>query len=265
MMDYTFRKTELSALKNMKQAHMSHLSAPQDGMWESFVEMADHYAILCAGDVIGYCVINGEQQLLQFYVRPEQDARPAFRRTVTELAVTGAYAATGAPSYLSVCMDMQKSVSVNTIQYCCEEDSLPAAASFAIDAHFRRLTAGELPVVAAFGARAIGADPGWLTAYFSHLIDRAELFGLWQNDRLIATGECRVSESQKPHADVGMMVSEDHRKQGLATHILRYLRRHCHHEGLRAICSTEVGNIAAQKAIERAGFVSDNRIFHITF
>ncbi|MBL4838492.1 MAG: GNAT family N-acetyltransferase [Kordiimonadaceae bacterium] len=77
--------------------------------------------------------------------------------------------------------------------------------------------------------------------------------------------ERRISDTQKPYADVGMVVAKDWRRKGLATAILQQLALLCRGEGLRAICSTESGNIGAQKAIENAGFISTQRILDISF
>ena len=107
----------------------------------------------------------------------------------------------------------------------------------------------------------IGAPEEWLTDYFSNLISRQELFGLWENDRLLATGESRgYDEYQTEYADVGVIVAEPERGKGLATQILKQLVSMNEAKGLRSICSTEKTNLGAQKAIRRAGFFASNRI-----
>ena len=101
--------------------------------------------------------------------------------------------------------------------------------------------------------------------YYGNLIDRRELYGVWENERLIATGESRGDvEYQTEYSDVGVIVAKSERGRGLATQILKQLVAMNQANGLKSICSTEKTNIAAQKAISRAGFVSSNRIiqFH---
>ena len=265
MTDYTFTKTDSASLRGLKQKYLQQLVSPLDGMWECFGDMADHYAIVCADKTIGYCVINSDQKLLQFYVEAQHEARQIFGQIIDKMGVTGSFLSTGDPQYLSVSMDHQKSVKVNALQYHFEKDAALRAVNFPAQSQFRRLEATELTAAVEYGVKTIGADPDWLKGYFSNLIKRAELFGLWQGGELIATGECRVSETQNPYADLGMTVSESHRKQGLATNILRQLLHHCRKEGLSAICSTERDNIAAQRAIIKSGFVSDHRILEIIF
>ena len=82
---------------------------------------------------------------------------------------------------------------------------------------------------------------------------------------IVAAGEFRPSALQAGVADVGMVVSAAERGRGLATAILKLLVRRAAELGLRAICSTEATNPAAQKAIERAGFTADHRLLDVRF
>ncbi len=100
-----------------------------------------------------------------------------------------------------------------------------------------------------------------MSAYFANLIARGELFGASRDGQLIATGECRVSDPYLPKvADIGVIVAKQERSKGLATLVLQDLVLIAKQGGFNAICSTEKSNIAAQKAIVRAGFVAGNRI-----
>ncbi len=265
MTRYRLIKTDSAELTDLKQMYLSQSAAPLDGMWESFVTQADHYSIQSRDKIIGYSVINSEQKLLQFFVIGAHHKGRIFSQVLAEKNVTGAFVNTAESQFLSLCMDHHKSVVINALMYHVEKDTLIKEAVFPPETDFRIIDEDELPTAFEFGIRTLGVDPDWLKGYFTNLIKREELFGLWQDDCLIATGECRVSDSQKPFADVGMIVSKSHRKQGLATNILRALIHLCHQDGLRPICSTEAGNIAAQKAIAKAGFISHHRILEIIF
>ena len=140
-----------------------------------------------------------------------------------------------------------------------ENSRLPA------QSNFRLIETVELNKAVEFGVNAIGADAGWLEGYYMELIARGELYGLWQDSDLIAAGELRLSASQKNIADVGVVVSQNHRVQGLATNVLRQLIHSARKLGLNAICSTESDNIAAQKAITKSGFTSYHQILDISF
>jgi len=262
---YTLIKTNSGDLTDLKQQYLQQLATPLDGMWEVFATLADHYSIVCEDKIIGYCVINSDHKLLQFYVPGPHDSNQIFSQIIVELRVAGAFTNTGEFQYLSMCMDHHKSVVVNAIMYGFEKEGKVKNVTFPRQSKFRIIEANELEYAVEFGINTLGADPDWLKGYFAELIKQKQLFGLWQANSLIATGECRESKTQKPYADLGMVVSADHRKQGLATSILQHLLCLCREQGLRAICSTERDNIAAQKAITKAGFISQHRILEIIF
>ena len=94
---------------------------------------------------------------------------------------------------------------------------------------------------------------------------RSELLALRSGGALLGTGELRVSGSQPPHADLGVMVSTERRGRGIAPFILSELKRRCEREGLVPICSTTVENTAAQRAIVKAGFVNRYRLLDVLF
>lgn len=267
MTQYHFASIAPQNLAELKRQYLNSLGVPLDGMWESFVEGGAHWAILgmsadvqnCS-DPIGYCVLNDEQKVLQFFTRDIQDGPHAFEQMRTQLAPSGAFVATQQAAYLSYCLDHQRSLAVNALLY--REAAGPVTPS---GLELRVVTEGEFEKAVEFGIAVLGCDLGWLQGYYKDHIAKQQLFGGWKDGSLIAIGECRISETQKPYADVGMMVAEKHRGQGLATDILRNLRHMCKARGLKAICSTEVENVAAQKAITNAGFVSEHRILEIGF
>ncbi len=264
-MNLDFNKCTYQELSVRRKAYLATTTAPLDGMWENaFFPMADHWEISDNNQSIGVCSINADGKMLGFDVRPSTLQRPAFVESISRLSVTGAFASTAEPAYLALCADYQTSMSVNALMYAENTEKLntpkvPSGMSV------RALNPGDLETAISFGVAAIQADKDWLQRYFDERIQKKELFGLWEGDELIATGECRISPNQHKIADVGMIVGEAHRKKGLATFMLQFLRTIGAKHELNLVCSTESSNIAAQKAIERAGFVSEHRILSFVF
>jgi len=124
----------------------------------------------------------------------------------------------------------------------------------------------QLSEFVSFAVANISAPEQWLTQYYGNLIARKELFGYWFKGQLLAAGECRLFDQyQTEYADLGMIVAKSARGQGLAQKVLKYLTKHADNQGLKAICSTESSNIAAQKSITHAGFTSTHRIVQFEF
>jgi len=260
---YVIEETTSEDVKSLKVKYLESLLAPIDGMWSTFVEMADHYAVKLGENIIGYCSINSEQKILQFYV--EQDHDDIYAQILKELDVKGAIVATNELQHLSLAMDHQASVVVNAHLFQCADDVELKEAIFSDGLIFRNVNMAELQTAIDFAVEAIGAPEEWLHGYYSERINSGELIGLWNGEQLIATGECRPSANQKPYADLGMVVSADYRKKGLATEILREMLHDCRKRGLKPICSTECENIGARKAIANAGFTSQMRILDLSF
>ncbi len=91
-------------------------------------------------------------------------------------------------------------------------------------------------------------------------MDEHHIFVLREEGKLIATSECRISKTQKPYADLGMIVAEEHRRKGVGSLYLALTKAFCCERDISPICSCEADNIGSKKAITRAGFVSRHRI-----
>ncbi|CAH7070619.1 putative transferase [Vibrio chagasii] len=262
--------TTLSDLSELKTTYFSESTAPLDGMWHfGFVPMSDHYGFYEGGELVGYCVLNGEGYLLQFYLAPNTNTN-----TNTNIAdlftlivennssvvgeVKGAFVSTAEPQYLSLCLDNTESFKVNALMF----RQRPTAVANSIEnIEMTLATEEQLDQLVEFASSAIGAPKEWLSGYYSNLITRQELWGYWENGNIIAAGECRkFDEHQTQYADLGMIVAEQERGRGLATRVLNFLTQHTTSQGLEVICSTESSNIGAQKAIKRAGLSSKHRI-----
>lgn len=261
----TFEPTSPDALADLKAKYRTTVPAPLDGMWEAFTGMANHFSIREGSAQIGYCAVNSEQKMLQFFAGGVPDAPDIFRQAIAYLNIKGAIASTAETDFLSHCMDYHTSVSEHAIMYHLTEGKARSNAKFPAGTAFRRLVAGDLKIAVDFASATLGADAGWLESYFGDLISRGELYALVDDATIVATGECRPSHTQFGFADVGMIVGTGHRGKGIATNMLRQLIEESTAQGLQPICSTEQSNIPAQKAITNAGFNAYHRILEIAF
>lgn len=261
---------DLSALSDMKAAYLKSLVAPMDGMWDAgFTNTAPHWEIRLNDKLAGYYAANDKGQLLQFYVQPAfaRHIRKILDHVLAQDVIQEIVVSTIDPTLLSLCLDVHKSIKVHTYLYELATEVAPEHED-ADDLDFRLLEAEELEQTIAFQQACLGQNQDltdWLRSYSGTLIERRELFLLAHDKDWIGLGECRNSISQRGVADLGMMVSPKHRRNGWATYILTRLIDTVKLEELRLICSTTVDNVAAQKAIERAGFISRHRIMNVSF
>ncbi len=260
----------LEDISELKQVYFTQSSAPLDGMWHfGFVPMSAHFGFYEQETLVGYCCINAEGYMLQFYL--STDAKTDEKELLSLMTeqnssvgrVNGAFVSTAEPQYLSLCLDYSTAVKVNALMYkqvksCCDANKSELDLQLA--------QPEQLSQFVDFAATNIGAPKEWLMGYFGNLIHCKELFGYWKDGELLATGECRLfDEYQTEYADLGMIVAQSQRGQGIATQVLKWLVSFANDRGLTPICSTESGNLGAQKAIKRAGLMPLNRIIQIEF
>lgn len=253
----------------LKRQYLEQATAPLDGMWLcGFVPTAKHFGFRHNGDLVGYCCVNSDGYLLQFFVAPQHSDRASGQfaallrghaSPVGEIA--GAFVSTAEPLFLSQCLDHFSKFTVNALMYQLDRQRRRTQPTEKNDIALLLVAREQLGVAVDFAAATLGAPAQWLKAYYGNLIDRRELYAVWNDERLVATGERRgYDDYQTRFADVGVVVAEGERGRGLATAILKRLVALNEAAGLQSICSTEKSNTAAQKAIARAGFIARNRI-----
>jgi len=261
----------ISELEQVKQAYFQQASAPLDGMWHfGFAPMAKHFGFYFNGELVGFCCINEEGYMLQFYLQADCQiySQQLFTLIVEQNSsirgnIKGAFVSTAEPHYLSLCLDNSSTFTVNALMYR-QTLAINNSQNKPIELHVATTT--QLAEFVQFAATNIGAPEQWLNDYYGNLIARKELFGYWNDTHLLAAGECRLFDHyQTEYADLGVIVSQSNRGQGIAKGVLCALVKFAKNKGLTAICSTEYDNISAQKAISSVGFLSNNRIVQFEF
>lgn len=262
----SLRPATPSAVSALCQAYLESLRAPLDGMWETFIGLADHWEIVRADERVGHFCVNEEQRLLQFHLTApyEHLARDLFAQAVEQSRARGALVSSFEP-WLPLCLDRNREVRVHSLLY--HDHRPPEISPDGVDElTFEVVRESEREAVEGFVRRCSPNDPGdWLGGYLETLVARGGLLLLRNGGTFLGTGELRVSDSQPPYADLGVIVAPEHRGQGLAPHILRLLKERCSRAGLVPICSTTTDNTSAQRAIAKAGFVDRHRLLEILF
>jgi predicted acetyltransferase len=163
------------------------------------------------------------------------------------------------PISFNACLIQAKSVEVNT--YCFQYSNRQTEKE-----HSNRLilaTEADNGAIKTFFKEQIEFEDNF--GYTENLLKRRELYMLKDSEIIIATGECRLSDSQKSFADLGLIVHKEYQKKGLGREILSLLTIEAQKANRSPICSTTVDNIASKKAIEGAGFYCSHAIFDLSF
>jgi len=261
----------LMELSELKKAYFEQSTEALDGMWHfGFAPMAKHWGFYLKENLVGFCCVNDEGYMLQFYLKPDSqlDEQALFTLIAEQNSsikgnVKGAFVSTAEPRYIALCLDNSSIFTVNALMY----QLAPTAVSKENEYFDMELaTIDQLTDFVQFSVANIGAPEKWLKGYYGNLIERKELLGYWRKGQLIAAGECRLFDQyQTEHADLGMIVLQSERGKGIASKVLTYLVNRAKEKGLKPMCSTENNNIGAKKAILRSGLLPTNRIVQFEF
>ncbi len=254
------------AIRSMRDDYLRTLAAPMDGMWEgAVIAHATFWEIQDRGRHAGHFCVGLENDLLRFHLTEDDQARAGatFRWIVATYGIHRAIASTIEPLFFSLCLDLQVGVAPHSDLF---RDGKRVERSPALgDGVVRKVGASELDDLARFYRANTGGSGGWIEAFLRERLAHEELFGLYDRQTLIATGECIPSREQPPYADLGMVVARSHRGRGLGSAMLIHMKEHCYEAGWEPICSCAADNGASKKAIERAGFVGEGRRVTISF
>ena len=253
-------------IQRLRDDYLHTLVAPMDGMWErAIIAHATFWEIQDQKQYVGYFCIASNNDLLCFHLVENYQARAQeiFCWIISTYGIQRAIASTIEPLYFSLCLDVQKSITLHSYLF---RDSKPVEQPFSLNnGVFRKAEKNELDDIVRFYQVNTEGSGEWIEAFLHARLNREELFVLLDQQTLVATGECIPSQKQPPYADLGMVVAQSYRGRGLGSSMLTQLKKHCYEAGWKPICSCEAANHASKRAIEKAGFISEHRIVRIFF
>ncbi|WP_020568555.1 GNAT family N-acetyltransferase [Neolewinella persica] len=259
----TSKVADPKSLSKFREHWQESLTGPQDGMWETFRDTAEHWTFTANDQLIGYACVSEEHGLIQFYLSPKwrHVAVETLRGFIKREAITKGIVGTNNPIFLSAALELMQSVEVDTylftdqVQVVVEEkagDFMPAKEA-------------DLDRLVGFYHQSIGAPESWLRGYLGNHVQRGEVFFLQQQDTIIGACEVRKSTSNDTIADLGMVVSPDFRRQGYGAFLLGKAKAVAHEWARAPICSCEKDNIGSTQSIQKNGFRSTHQLLRVTF
>ncbi|HEU5198079.1 MAG TPA: GNAT family N-acetyltransferase [Ktedonobacterales bacterium] len=247
-------------IEQIRDDYLRTLVAPMDGMWESAViSPATFWEIQDQEQHAGHFCLGSNNELLRFHLLENYQARAQelFRWIVSTYSVQQAITSTIEPLYFSLCLDLQSSVAPHSYLFRDHQRTQPL--SILSNGSIRKAHMAELDDLVRFYRANTEGPGGWIEGFLHERLTREEIFVLHDQQVIVATGECIPSQKQAPYADLGMVVAQAYRGRGLGSCMLSQLKQYCYGTSWKPICSCATDNHASKKAIEKAGFISDQR------
>jgi len=249
---YTIEQVNYEATRLMKPNYYKTLTAPMDDMWEEGYFPACDFYIIKSDINCGYFALDNEGVLLVFHVEDKLTADDLFDYIIIHNNIQKAYVSTYDPIFYSQCLRYKKSISVNTLLYKQSyEISIPVPFDNIVVIHADKT---DLDSTARFFREKVDISGDWIEPYLAKLIYNDGLILFKCNDEIIGTGGIRPSISSKGYANIGMTVSKDYRRRGLASYIISTIKDICNKNNYLTICSTTSDNIGSQKTLTKCGY-----------
>lgn len=232
-------------------------------MWESFRAAATHWGIYREGSLVGFGLVNDHAQLIQFYLQDKHlpNRLEIFTALLEAAEIEVGFVGTHQPVFLSTALHFAKETTVHTYLFTLTQEQSVAEK----EGDLTLCSTQDLEDATDFCHYSFGAPKKWLRAYLGSLIQQEALFKLTLGKKIIGTCEVRHSMALPDHADIGMIVSPDFRRQGYGTYLLGQAKTIAQQRGKKPICSCEAGNTGSLKAIYANGFRSRYQLLEIEF
>lgn len=259
---YFIKKIEKEDIEQMRKDYYTNLIAPMDDMWEEgIIPEGDFFMIEKDNDTVGYFVLDSEKVMIAFYVKEGLDNAEIFKFIIEEKKITKAYASTYDPIFYNECTNLKKEISENSLLYrLVSRVETPFYNIIVEDAKI-----DDMQEILSYFNKGVGMEGEWLEYYFTKIITNNSLRLFKIDGEIVGTGEIRPSISSERYAHIGMTVSKNHRKKGLATYIVSIISKECDEKGYRVICSTTADNIGSQRTLEKSGYECYHKIYTISF
>ncbi len=253
---------DIDTINEFRTQLYSQLTSPIDAMWELlYIASSKHYLINSQNKNIGYCCIDANRSLLQIFLFKEFNSKmnSVIQSLIDERLIVSASLSSNEPIAFNTCLLYSKSMKPNT--FCFQHVNSKVETNSTLNIELVSET--DIPEIKSFLKEQIGMDDTF--GYTENLVNRKELFFIREDNEIVATSECRWSDTQPEIADIGIIVNKKNQGKGIATQVLQLQANRVLKAKRKPICSTTIDNIASQKAIEKAGFYCSNIIYDIQF
>ena len=133
----------------------------------------------------------------------------------------------------------------------------PPSISAPVDVGLRQSTSGDLSEIWKM-------NDGFFDVFdeLTHFDNTDNLWVLEKNGEILGCGTTTRVIKDMDAVDLGMLISPKHRNQGYGSYLVSSLAKLVIASSLRPICGCAEHNFASRMTLQKAGFISDHRLFN---
>jgi N-acetylglutamate synthase-like GNAT family acetyltransferase len=243
----------------LREKYMHGIPESQELFLEIKVRDSQPYLVREGETYAGYCLLGRKKDLTEFYLEPRLYCRAeqVFDHLLRQLEVKTIWCKSFDRMLLSLCLDRKLQYSVDG--YLFRELNKMHDVKLPVGIEVRQAGEGDIAMIRKINDSFFESDEELEMVFQEEL-----LFCFFIEKILIGCGTImKIFPGSHAH-DIGMLVNPALRKKGYGTNIISYLVNYCHEKGWRPICGCDIYNLASRRSLEKAGFVSYDRLLHFT-
>ncbi|MBN1118614.1 MAG: GNAT family N-acetyltransferase [Bacteroidales bacterium] len=255
------RETTLSNIECLRKEYFESLPEFQELYLELMLANATFFLFNKENEAAGYAIISTEKVLIEFYVKPcfLNKSQQLFNELISQEKPESIYCKTFDSLLLNACLTEGYVCSILGVlfRHYCETEIIK-------DKRIMIQTATEKDFPLLLNQKDDLAELYETETLLRHFIRDKNLYMFMLEEDLLGCGMILRTHKDFPYHDLGVWVSSKFRRQGYATQIIDWLRKHCLENNWIPTCGCAFDNIGSQKTLEKSGFRSKYKLLEFS-
>ncbi|MBN2011449.1 GNAT family N-acetyltransferase [candidate division KSB1 bacterium] len=250
----------LASISKLRNDYLNTLPESQELFLELFVQTGNVTIININQQPVGYFIYTHNNMLVEYHIIEDKIKLidTIFKDIVKKFNIKSAYCKSFDFNLLSCCADIQKRVvalGINFREYHRQDVELPDK-----NISVRLATENDYDHIVAINEEIFDTNDEIL-----EVIQHQNMLIFEDSNTIVGFGIFQRVINNRPEFDIGMLVDNKYRSQGMGTFIIQYLADYCQQRGWRPTCGCSIENIASRKCLEKAGFIGRYRTLEFVF
>jgi RimJ/RimL family protein N-acetyltransferase len=251
-------RTSTAISAERRDLYLKSLAYSQELYIENLVPDSASFEIYDDTKLLGYALIHAEKTIIEFHINPDANgfADEAFSQLVSVSKATNALCKSFDDLFVTACSNLNWRFEPGGFMYRRFEKSSKTLSTIPNEP----ATTEDINTILEMHD---GFFDG-VSEILSYLEPNARLFKYHLQNELIGCGIIKQINAGFDFYDIGYVVKKSNRQKGIATHIAVHLKEYCLAQGWKPVAGCNISNIASQKTLQNAGFISEHTILNFS-
>lgn len=241
-----------------RELHLKSLAYSQELYIENLVPDAASYEIYDDTKLVGYALVSSEKTIIEFHIDPDANgsANEALSQLVSVSKATNALCKSFDDLFVTACSNLNWRFEPGGLLFRRFEKSSNTLSNI----QHEPATTEDINAILEMHDGFFEGTSEILT----YLEPNARLFKYHIQNEFVGCGITKQINASFDFYDIGYVVKKSHRRKGIATHIAVHLKEYCLAQGWNPVAGCNISNIASQKTLQNAGFISEHTILRFS-